>query len=437
MNKFILVFLLTFSVISNAQNSIQFNSIDSVFLYADKNSIQIRTGDEQSILAKWTLIVADANVFNIRNNISFAGNNNIQLPVSYIPADLLGGPPGTYKEITLGQQFVSTLSIAPQIDLINPAAWAKIKSAKSNKALTEINNLISKKNLFESIAACYYNIVAMKEEVVAAEQNRKNADSLFAVVKNKYAEGIARSQDVNNASANQLNILDKLNQLNFSLGQQLNNLKLLCDIPLQTAISISENPDLIKIPDGTLKASGTLMVSQTAFQEQYARAELRSNRMSFLPALSLIAGFNWQQNSNDRFFDDKAKWVPAQFIGFKISVPLPADVGRYSQSYTSKINYKISKLNAEHSTLMEEVNNDQLEMDQGKALSTFETAQQIYELKKDNYEKSNAQYKEGILSTDLLITAYNDLLSSQLNMLGAKASLLFSAARIKINNTIK
>src|SRR4051812_31204056 len=105
-NSLFFLFLVSIILNSSAQT---FTSLDSVFAFAERNSTLIKTGNEQSLLAKWTLLAADANTINLRNNLTFSAIDNMKLPVNYIPAEAFGGLPGTYKEITLGQQYVSTI----------------------------------------------------------------------------------------------------------------------------------------------------------------------------------------------------------------------------------------------------------------------------------------------------------------------------------------
>src|ERR1700747_1183118 len=149
-----LVCLLGFILSAKAQTEVKFTKLDSLYAFADKNSSVSKTNYQQTLLAKYQKIAALANVVNLRNPITFSLTDNTTLPVSFIPSNLLGGPSGGFKQITLGQQYVSNFNIAPQIDLINPGAWAQVKTANVNEELVATTNLLNKKSLHESIAAC-------------------------------------------------------------------------------------------------------------------------------------------------------------------------------------------------------------------------------------------------------------------------------------------
>ncbi|MDA3953394.1 MAG: hypothetical protein PF485_07090, partial [Bacteroidales bacterium] len=131
----------------NAQTELSFNKLDSLLKYAENNSMSIKTGEQQSLLAKWQKISAQAGLVNFRMQTNLNLTNNLELPVTFLPAEAFGGTPGTFKEVTTGQQYIGNFNLAPQIDIINPASWAKLKSANVNAELTNVNNLIAKKSL--------------------------------------------------------------------------------------------------------------------------------------------------------------------------------------------------------------------------------------------------------------------------------------------------
>lgn len=418
----------------NAQ--VVFTNIDSAFAYSQRSSASSKISEQQRLLAKWTHVAAVANTVNFRNVVSFTPTDNLMLPVSFIPAEAFGGRPGNFKQITLGQQYVSNFNFSPQIDIINPANWARVKSAAVNKELTETNNLITRKNLYESIAACFYNIISLQEQEKLVKQNLGAADTLLQIARNKYDLGLIREQDLNNTTVNQLSVKDKLAQVQASLQQQYNSLKILCDIPAGTNLLVSASLESSSY-SSDLKATSTLQFKSSVLQSEFARSELRANRWTMLPTVSAIYYQGWQQNSNNEFFDSKATWIQSQYIGLKISVPFPPDANRFSQNYTAKVNYRIASLNAEHTKLQNDLNNQSLNLEYDKAYSTYATSKNIYELKDSNYKKSLNQYKEGVLSTDIILTAFADLVNSRLALVSSQSALEFAKTKININNLSK
>lgn len=421
---------------SSAQTELSFTSLDSLLKYAENNSISIKTGEQQVLLAKWQKISAKAGLINFRMQTSFNLTNNLELPVTYLPAEVFGGEPGTFKEITTGQQYMGNFNIAPQIDIINPASWAKLQSATINSQLTDVNNLIVKKALFESVSAAYYNIISLQEQIGLTEKSLLVADTLLSNMQNKYSEGIVRQQDLNDAKINQLSLADKLEQLKLSLEQQFYSLKILSDIPETTELSISEQPDYNQLYYKGIEVNNQLQYKSSLLKTEQAKTDLKINRLMQFPTVSLVFYDAWQQNSNTMFFDSEKQWLNNQYVGLKMSLPFP-DINRYFLTKNSQINKTISLQNAEHTKLQNDLTNKQITLDYEKAYSQFKTAEQIYQIKAQNYRLAMNQFNMSILPSDRLLVAFNDMIASQLNYSSSLANLLFVKSKININNSIK
>ena len=429
------VFLLIIQF-SNAQTKLEFNRLDSLFKYAENHSISIKTGEQEALLAKWQKISAQAGLVNFKMQTSFSLTDNVKLPVTYFPAEAFGGEPGTFKEVRTGQKFMGNFNFAPQIDIINPVSWAKLKSAKINTQLTEVTNLIVKKLLFESIAASYYNIITLKEQIEITQKNLYTADTLQIIMQNKYTEGIVRQQDLNDATINKLSLKDKLTQFEISLSQQYYALKALCDIPQNTTVFLTENTIYNQPFEQNLQTNNQLEYESSLLKTDLAKEELRANRLAQYPTISIVAYDGWQQNSKNQFLDPDTNWINSQYIGLRLSMPFP-DINGFMLTKSAKINKIISELEAEHTKLQNDVANITLNLEYEKAYFQFKTANQIFLLKDENYQMALNQFNESILSSDKLLTAFDDMLVSQLNYSAALANLLYTKSKIEINNSIK
>jgi len=421
---------------SNAQNKLEFNTINSLLEYAENHSFSIKIGKQEVLLAKWQKISAQAGLVNFRMQTSFSLTDNVTLPITYFPAEAFGGDPGTFKEVTTGQQFMGNFNFTPQIDLINPVSWAKLKSVKINSKLTDINNLIVKKSLFESISASYYNIISLKEQIEISRKNLFTADTLQSIMQNKYAEGIVRQQDLNDASINKLSLADKLTQLEISLNQQYYALKVLCDIPKNEELVITEIVNYNQHFNIGFKANNQLEHKSSLLKADLAKEDLRANRLAQYPTVSIVTYNGWQQNSNNQFFDSNTNWVNSQYIGLRLSMPFP-DINRFTLTKSAKINKTISEFDAKHVKHENDIANIQLVLDYEKAYSQFKTANQIFLLKEENYQMASNQFNAAILSSDKLLIAFDNMLVSQLNYSASLANLLYTISKIEINNSIQ
>lgn len=439
MRQILTIILVSCCLSAGAQGTLSFGSLKEVFAYADAHSVTFKNASQQVLMAKYQTLAARLDKWKLKGDANLTSTDNTKLPVNFIPAEIFGGPSGTYRQVTFGQQYVTGVNFAPQIDILNPYSIAKVKIARASEQLTNVTNLLDKKNLYESVAGAYYNILSYQWQIEVTRHSLLNADTLTQIMEQKQVQGIARQQDVNNAKANQFAISDKLNQLEMNLAEQYNNLKLLCDIDHQTQVAISEPSDemLVMVPDPFNRdRGGNLAWMQARYQLDYQEADLRANKLWFLPTLTLFSSVGWQQNTNNHPFDN-SRWIGSNYVGLKLSVPIFPDVTKVAAVRYDRINVAMAKNNLAHAALQDSLNFGQLSTDYYHAYKSAGYASQIAALKEDSYYKNLNIYKEGILSATDLFTAFNDWLNSSLNEKAQRANALYSDSKIMINKIVK
>lgn len=410
--------------------------LEALWDYADQHSATSLAGEQQYALAKLQELAAKANTVNLRGSLSFNMTDNYRLPVNFIPAEVFGGPSGSFREVTLGQQYVQQLAFTPTLDLVNPGTWSRVRSAHFATALTSANNALAKRNLYEQIAGAFCNYHATQAQLAIARINLANADSIAAIVRHRYELGLVRKQDYNNALANRINLEDFLAQLEIKAQQFDYLLRALCGVPEQATFDL-QPADLPSAPAGLRSASSDLQTRALQMQLGLQRAELRSQRMGFLPTLSLVGSITRQYNDQNGFWNDSATWVRTNFVGLRLSLPLPTDANKWSQAEVARLNLRLSEVNANNAGIQEQYQNAQLDLDRDKAVQTQATAAAIRTLKQENYDASLINYQEGIIGADQLLTAFSDYLNSQLSLSAAEWATAFQHIRMDLNHDIR
>ncbi|MEY2898485.1 MAG: hypothetical protein RL138_538 [Bacteroidota bacterium] len=429
--------LLCYSVSSNAQNRIEIDNLITLQRYAENHSANFKNANENVLLATYTRIASQWGVVNLTGNANASMLDNVNLPQSFIPAEFFGGKPGTFKTVTFGQQYVSNLTLNPQIDIINPSLWARIQTAKANEGLSKVNRLITKKNLLESVAAAYYNVLSLQEQLKSSRQLLHNNDTLAGIFANKFNEGLIRVQDLNNVQANQLLIKDKVQQLEKQLEIQIGILKGLCDIPLSQDMIFSEQLALAYSTNAEpLKVRANLLTQQGRMQEMYQQKVLNADKLWLLPNISMVSNFMVQQNTNNHFFDEQKVYF-SNYYGLRLSMPIIPDVNKIANVRNDRINLQIARNNAAHAALQDSINNHQLELEYDKAFNTWRNTLLIERLKEDTYLRNLNIYKEGVFSSYELISSLNEWLNAKLNTENAAAAYQYAKARIILQNSIQ
>lgn len=432
---FILMVLLVGGQPLRAQDSLSFTSLDAVFAYADQHSSPLKNATQQTILAKYQTLAAQWGKWNLQGKANLTLTDNTKLITNFLPAEILGGPAGTFQKVTFGQQYVSNLVVSPQIDILNPYAAAQVRLSRTNEQLTATTNLLNRRNLYESVAGAYCNILSYQWQIEVTKSSLANADTLVRILQNKQKEGIVRPQDVNTALANRLTLVNKLYQLAGQREQQVSSLKILCDIDPAISLVIS-GPDRPKAFDGTLTATGNLLQRQSEWQLNYQEASLNANRKWYYPTVSVLGNLGWQQNTNNYFFDNSA-WFSNSYIALRLTLPLLPDVNKMAAVQLDRININIAQTNWQHTMVQDATNNRQLQLDYQTAYTSYQLSVEIEGLQQDSYRKNLAIYKEGILSVSDLLISFNTWLNSSLTTVTQLAGSEYAKSRIAISNTVK
>lgn len=429
-------FLILFSIFcglsSFSQEERIVNSLSEVLQLSKEKNYALQNATLQMQLANLAKKTAIGNVLNPRIPATAQSLNNFEQQVSFLPGPIFGLPVGTFKEVTMGQQYTSTFSVQPQFDILNFGSIAQIKSAKINKQLVKNQNKLNEQNIYNQINGVYFNLLSFEAQKKILQENIKIAENLVLINQNKFNEGIIRKQDVNEAEANLITLQDKLSQL--ILNEKIQKQSLALFFENEFNLKLTEDLNNYENIEELVSTNSKFKSENYKLQYQMMQQDLKLARLQQLPVLSFISSFNWQNLSNENYFDANSNWVNFNYVGLKVTWDFPTNVQKLATVYNKKIQLNQLKNNADHAEKENEFDNKQLEIEYEKAIEQFKNFKKIYVLKKDTYEKNFNQYQEQILPLDKLLISQNDLLISEINMVNALANIGFSKNKIVINN---
>lgn len=428
----LVVLLLCLMVIKiQGQELVKFSTINEALALAKNKNYTLVNAELQIKIAALTKQASIANVFNPRIPTTIQALDNMNQQVSFLPAEAFGGPVGTFKEVTIGQQYVSTLAIMPQFEIFNLSNIAQVKSAKINEQLVDNQNKLNELQLYNKINSIYSNILSFNGQKEILQENLIIAENIQAIIKQKFNEGLVRKQDANEAEVNVITIKDKLEQLDVNLKIQYQLLNLFFEN--QTNAEVTESVWNYENTNQITQVKNNLDIENSHLQNILAQQEYKSLKYQNLPSLSFVSSFSWQNLSNESFFHSKSNNTYFNYLGLKLNLELPT-AQRLANTKNKSIQIKMLNNSEAHVIKENDIKSQQLLLDYEKALKQAENYKKIATLKKDTYEKNYNQFKENILSLDKLLISQNELLQSKLNVVLALANISFNKNKIDINN---
>lgn len=416
---------------AEAQEKKTYTSLAEVWNDVRQYNLTFKSAQIQTELANLAYKTSVGNVINPRMPVTLNLNDNTRLQSNFIPAEIFGGPSGSFREVTFGQQYNALFSVQPQFDLVNMSSIAQIKSAKINKELTASQNLLNELQIYENLNVTYHNILSLKGQKDILIKNIAIAEQIKNIVTNRYQEGIARKQDVNEAEVNMINLLDKMEQLEYNIRIQEKILALFFEN--NTFPEISENLDVYALENISSVNAGNAKSRNVALQSQMLRQDIKTLQYQYYPILSFTSSFNWQNLSNDFFFATNSSGISYNFIGLKLGWDFPT-VTRLSNIKNKQYQLQTLELNETHVQKETETKAEQLTIEYQKAQSQYKNFKAILDLESDTYQKNLNQYQENILGLDRLLISQNDKLNSQINVVQSLANIAFAKHKIIIHN---
>jgi len=437
MRKLTLIILLATQILllNNAVAQINtISSFDEFMNLANARSLTLKNGEIQLSQAKKAKLASILGVLDPTGNVAMTYQNNTQIPVNFIPSEILGGQQGTFQEVKFGVQYNTNFNAYIDVKLINPVGWENLRLSKLNIQLTESSNKIALKNLYENCAVIFFNIATLQEQLKSTKQNLSGAEKLYQTTSNKYQAGLVSQQDLNESILNKKSIEEQIDQIQFLFQQQYISLKLLCDIPEEVYFNIEskiqENTPDIEVRDNEL------LFNNAFLNERISYSNFKKDKFSFLPSLSVFALKSEQQyNTRARFFDNKVNWTPSSYVGIRLTMPLPS-ASSISQFSKSKHAYQLAKNGTEQHKIQSKLNTCQLTVEYDKALSQRESNKEIYQLRKDTYAKNLQNYEAGVISLEQTIKSFNEMINSHYNLISSEKMVEMILTKININNKI-
>ena len=428
MRKYLYILLLFFGTTAFGQSVQRFSTWKALEDWVLKNATVIQLNQEQLRMAELTEQASWLNTLNPRIPTTGSWINNTDLPVNFIPGQVFGGPEGSFREITFGQQYISSFTAAPQLDLVNIAKWQDVRAAKANTKVVAAEGIMNRIKLLEQVNFLYCGIVQLKKQQKMLERFVGLSDSLSQIVGRKYDAGLIRLQDRNDAQVNAIQQKGVLRNITHQLAYQEALLSSLAGITVE--IDVTEGAEELETKS-TVQNQTALNLAM--FKVDYAKMMYRSAQLEQLPVLSFQSSLAYQNNSNAQWMDPANRWIYSSFVGAKLTWDLPTNAVKATNVRVKKINFKMAEILLEEEKRNTKVKNEQLIKDWENAKKEVEEKELMAILEMDSYRQAGDQYEKEVIGLDKLILAQNKWLSAQLSVLNARINQQMYQQKIRIN----
>jgi len=278
----------------------------------------------------------------------------------------------------------------------------------------------SKINVVATISTAFYNLLNTMEQVNVLKADTAEFHKNLMDAYHQYKGGIVDKTDyeeaiitLNNAKAQLKQAVENVIPLYSSLKQQMG-------FPPEKEFNVSfDTAQMIK--GIALDTTQQLQYKNRSLQQQ----NMNYYRYSFLPTLSAFYSYNYEYE-NDNFSNLFTQGYPYSYIGASLTIPLFTGFARLENIQRAKLQGQIIDLN--ETNLKASIYSQY-----ATALANYKS--NVYDLfvlkqntamAKDVYGIVSLQYKQGIVAYLNVITAEDNLVSSEINYLNSLFQVLLS-----------
>jgi len=293
-----------------------------------------------------------------------------------------------------------------------------------------------------SVAVSYMALAIQKENRRLLVEGKELVSKTLYETKEQFKNGFVEDIVVDQLQLNltnlentitavdrQIQVSDKL--LKFQIGIEIKD-----SIILKDSIgSLLQTIKLEPVVSNNFRLEDHIDYKLLSVNEKLNYLNYRREQSTYLPTLSGYYSYTDNAMRNDfSFFDFSQKWYPTSIVGIKMEIPIFSSGMRWAK-------VQQAKLALEKAKNMKTAGGEALTIDAELARTTFNSNLENYKKENDNmrlanniYSKTNQKFKEGLVSSTDITTAYNQYLNTQTAYYQSVFTLL--NAKIKLDKAL-
>jgi outer membrane protein len=338
-----------------------------------------------------------------------------------LPAEIFGGPPGTYQTVKFGVPYILSNTLQLQQILYNPQVNYGINTLKIQQEVVEIQQKITERDVKTQVANTFFNLQAMYKQIAFIDSNLANIDLLIGNMEAMEKQQMVVKTEVDKLRINRLNSINSKQTMLANKDQMEMLLKILIGMREDQKILLAADELVEKSILSDNKSVNYPELELVGAQIRMNEEEKKGTNMSYLPSLSFYAGYNYTYNMKPE--DKVRQGIPSAFLGLRLDWTLFDGLEKYHKQKVTKINHM--KLENQEALLEQQLymqtENSKRQID--IQINSLGIAQEQLKLSQSVYKQTELQYSEGTVDSNDLVNASNNLQQAQTSVVLAYVQL--------------
>lgn len=369
-------------------------------------------------------------------NSSFDVQDFLEIPTSLIPAEIFGGPPGTFAPVKFGTKYQATAGLSASQLLFSGEYFLGLKASKVFVELSKRATQSSRVDVTTKVSKAYYMVLLNQERSILMDVNMTRLKKTLDDTKAFWENGLAEKIDYDRLSVAYNNLLVEQENINRSLGLATYLLKFQMGMDVNANLVLTDKLADVKFDVSSMVSADKFDYAKRAeygiFETQFklAQLDLKRNKVAYLPtaaAYGSLSGGAFRETFS--IFSMGYGWFPTAVIGAKVTMPIFTGLQRHSRTQQAKVKVQQADNNLD---AMKKA----IDLELSSAFTSLQNASASYNIQKKNIEiaeevvrVAKIKVDQGVGSNLELVTAETALKEAQTNYYSA----LFDALAAKID----
>lgn len=369
-------------------------------------------------------------------NANMQYQNNIEQPVSLVPAQFFGGNEGEFAELIFGTQQTAMANVELSQLLFDGTYIVGVQGIKHYISTAE--NVLEKTQIEvkKAIITAYINVLVARENNQILSRNAQTLQKNITEVEQLVTNGFAEEESVEQL---RLTLSSLTTQIQFSQKASTlaeNVFKLLLGIDIVNQPQLTDSLDALTarhLLETTPTDDYNNNIDIRLAEDNVVSEKLlyRLERAKGLPSFSAFLNGNYMGNSNNFTFTQRdQKWFGAAAFGLRIRVPIFSSLGRSAGSQKAKLS-----LQQAETQLIE--TRSKIYVDWQNALNNFNFSKQNHQTARANLalaqrieSKNTTKFFEGLSSSFELRQAQLQLYQAQQNFIQSMRQVILEKTNL-------
>ena len=331
-------------------------------------------------------------------------NNFLEIPTSFVPAEFVGGEPGSFFPVRFGLPWTASVGVNATQLIFDGTYLVGLKATKTFQELSRTRYAATRVDAAINVSKAYYGVLVLDERKKIVDANIDRVNKLLSDSRELYKNGFAEKVDVDRLELSYNNLVverDKIDRVkSYAYGVLKFQMGLDHKIDIQLTDQLSELQIPAEAPADSADVTKRPEYAVFKVQRQLNELDLKRYKAQYYP--SLVAFGTLSANAGrDEFdiLDTDQKWFPTAIIGLKLNVPIWDGLQRSSRVNMSKL-----KLMQTDNSIIQMKNGIQLEYTNAAAnfdnyKASLQTTKKNRELAAEIARVSRIKYENGVGSS--------------------------------------